>query len=237
MPLHLVPRPWELFATVHGDAMIEAMHLDSLEGRLEDGTRILFRPITPEDKRRLQVGMAQLSPESRYRRFFRHIDHLSDQQLAYLTEVDFVDHVAWLALLPDLPGVPGVGVARWIRLADEPDVAEAAVTVIDSYHHRGIGTTLLWVIARSAIECGIKSFRAWTLGDNKPMIDLLESLGATPGKWDGGVLEMRVPLPPDIDALYATPAPLILRAVARGDMETHAEPERPAAARLLPPES
>lgn len=211
------------------------MELASLEARLPDGQRILFRPIRPDDKRKLQDGMAMLSEESRYRRFFRHIDHLSDQQLAYLTEVDFQDHVAWLAELPDAPGIPGIGVGRWIRLASEPDVAEAAVTVIDSFHHRGIGRTLLWLLARSAIERDVKAFRAWTLGDNKPMLDLLQALGARPGRWEEGVLEMTVPLPADPDALYETPAPLILRAVAAGHLEVHAEPKRPAAPRLLPP--
>ncbi|HEV3472930.1 MAG TPA: GNAT family N-acetyltransferase [Actinomycetota bacterium] len=210
------------------------MELQSLEARLPDGERILFRPIRPDDKAKLQQGMAMLSPESRYRRFFRHIDHLSDRQLAYLTEVDFTDHVAWMAELPDAPGVPGVGVGRWIRLAGEPDVAEAAVTVIDSYQHQGIGRTLLWLLARTAIERDVKAFRAWALGDNKPMLDLLQAMGAQPGRWEEGVLEMTVPLPTDPDALHETPAPLILRAVAQGQFETHAEPERPAAARLLP---
>lgn len=212
------------------------MELASLEARLPSGERILFRPIRPDDKRKLQEGMAMLSPESRYRRFFRHIDHLSDQQLAYLTEVDFVDHVAWMAELPDIAGVPGVGVGRWIRLADERDVAEAAVTVIDSFHHQGVGRTLLWLLARSAIERDVKFFRAWTLGDNKPMLDLLQSMGARPGRWEEGILELTVPLPADPDALYETPAPLILRAVAQGQLETHAEPARPAAARLVPPD-
>ncbi|MDQ3964752.1 MAG: GNAT family N-acetyltransferase [Actinomycetota bacterium] len=211
------------------------MELASLEARLPDGERILFRPIRPDDKAKLQQGMTMLSPESRYRRFFRHIDHLSDQQLVYLTEVDFEDHVAWMAELPDVDGVPGVGVGRWIRLADEPDIAEAAVTVIDSFHHRGIGRTLLWLLARTAIEQGVKSFRAWALGDNKPMLDLLLTMGARPGRWEEGILELTVPLPADADALYETPAPLILRAVAQGQFDTHAEPKRPAAARLLPP--
>jgi GNAT superfamily N-acetyltransferase len=206
-----------------------------LESVLPDGTRVLFRPIEPSDKQMLQEGLRQLSDESRYRRFFRHIDHLSEKQLRYLTEVDGHDHVAWVAVLPELPGVPGVGVGRYIRLANEPDVAEAAVTVVDSYHHQGLGRTLLWLLARSAIEHGVGSFRAWTLGENHPMMELLRSLGAQPGRWEGGALELTVPLPADLDDLDQSPAPLILKEVARGTLQVEAHPDHPAGARLISP--
>ena len=211
------------------------MELTSLESALADGRRVLFRPIEPSDKERLQKGLKQLSPESRYRRFFRHIDHFTDQELQYLTEVDGTDHVAWMAILTDEPSEPGVGVARWIRVKNEPDVAEAAVTVVDAFHHKGIGRTLLWIIGRVAIEKGVKYFRAYTMGENSSMLGVLESFGAVPGKWDGGVLELTVPLPTDPDALALTPSPLLLREVAGGRIEAHAEPSSAAGARFVPP--
>ena len=89
---------------------------DEYAAALEDGTRVLFRRVRPDDKDRLQRGLAQLSPESRYLRFFGPLDHFTAGQLRYLTEVDFRDHFAWVATLPDLPGEPGIGIARWIRL-------------------------------------------------------------------------------------------------------------------------
>lgn len=213
------------------------MELASLETTLADGRRVLFRPIEPSDKTRVQEGLKQLSPESRYRRFFRHIDHFTDQELQYLTEVDGTDHVAWMAILADEPGQPGVGVARWIRVKNEPDVAEAAVTVVDAFHHKGIGRTLLWIIGRVAIEKGVKYFRAYTMGENSSMLGVLESFGAVPGKWDGGVLELTVPLPTDPDALALTPSPLLLREVAGGRIEAHAEPSSAAGARFVTPGS
>jgi hypothetical protein len=214
-----------------------AGRLETFDSTLHDGTRIHFRPIRPDDKERLAIGVRRLSAESRYMRFFRHIDHLSDAQLQYLTEVDFEDHFAWLAVLPDQPGEPGAGVGRWIRVADEPEVAEGAVTVIDELHHCGIGTTLLWLMARSAIQHGIRYFRAWTLGDNRPMLDLLHQLGAKPGRWEGGVLELIVPLPIDLADLEASPAPLVLKAAARGVIHAEADPLRPAATRFRLPEA
>ena len=38
----------------------------------------------------------------------------------------------------------GVGVARYVRLESQPDVAEAAVAVLDEWQHRGVGSALLW---------------------------------------------------------------------------------------------
>ena len=198
-----------------------------LESQLPDGRLLLFRPIEPGDKERLVAGFERLSPESRYRRFFRSIDHLSPSQLKYLTEVDGVDHVAWVALLPDAPPEEQpAGVARWVRLPDEPEAAEAAVTVVDSLHGMGIGTTLLHILGREAIERGVKCFKAWVLGDNHTIQNLLKDMGARPGRWEAGTLEMTVPLPDDPEALEATPAPLILKAVAEGRLAGHVRPDQ-----------
>jgi GNAT superfamily N-acetyltransferase len=184
-----------------------------------DGQRVVFRPIRPEDKKLIRAGFERLSPQSRYRRFFRHIDHLSERDLRYLTEVDFVDHVAWIAVLADERGRPGVGVARWVRVRGEPTVAEGAVTVIDDWHNRGIGKTLLFLLARSARARGVEAFRAWVMGDNKPILGLLADQGIRYGQWDRGVVEIDVPLPNDPTDLADSAAPLVLREVARGRLE------------------
>jgi GNAT superfamily N-acetyltransferase len=201
----------------------------ALESRLLDGTPVLYRPIRPDDKGKLQRGLEQLSSESRYRRFFREIERFSDEELRYLTEIDFVDHVAWMALLPNEPGEPGIGVGRWIRLRDEPAAAEAAVTVIDAYQNRGVGKFLLHLLARSAIESGVESFRVWALWNNGPILHLLRALGAVPGKREGGTLELTVPLPPTTEALDATPAPVILKATAAGRLTAGAHGDAGAA--------
>lgn len=183
---------------------------------LPDGRRVLFRPIQPEDKALLQEGLQRLSQETRYMRFFSPIDRFTESQLRYLTEIDYEDHFAWVAVLPDEVGTPGVGVARWIRLADRPEIAEGAVVVVDQMQGQGVGKTLLWLAARSAIERGIEAFQVWTLGDNGPVHHLLEDLGARPVRSASGTQEYLVPLPKDPDALDGTPAPLVLRAVAEG---------------------
>lgn len=186
------------------------------EAALADGTRVLFRPIVPGDKAMLQEGLTRLSEESRYLRFFSSIDHFSERQLRYLTEIDYVNHYAWVAILADSPELPGIGVARWVRLQGRPEIAEGAVVVVDAFQGKGIGKTLLWLAAYSAIERGIRAFQMYTLGDNAKVLRLLEELGAHAVASESGTKEFRVPLPEDPHALEGTPAPLVLRAVAEG---------------------
>lgn len=150
-----------------------------LDLELPDGSRVHIRPIRPSDKAALARGLSQLSPHSRYLRFHTPVVELSEAQLAYLTEVDFVDHVAWVALDPYAREDPGMAVARYVRLPDAPRVAEAAVTVADSYQARGVGSLLLGVLARSARERGIDTFRCFVLAENTGMLRIFERLGTT----------------------------------------------------------
>jgi len=97
----------------------------SFRWRLPDGTRVTLRWVEPSDKQRLQDGMRLFSPETLYRRFFAPVTELSDSQLRFLTEVDQHDHVAWGVLDDDHPEIPGLGVARFVRLPDEPTAAQS----------------------------------------------------------------------------------------------------------------
>jgi GNAT superfamily N-acetyltransferase len=172
---------------------------------------VLIRPIRPEDKGLLVDGFSRLSEESRVRRFLAPVAELSDAMLAYLTEVDGVDHFAWIAVHADRPDL-GLGVARYVRLKDEPAVAEAAITIVDEYQARGLGTVLVGLLAARARDNGISSFRAYVLEENAPMLDLLQDLGATAHHDSPGVLAMDVPLDPG--QVPDSTAGRILRAVA-----------------------
>jgi RimJ/RimL family protein N-acetyltransferase len=157
------------------------------EVELRDGTRVLVRPILPEDKDRLRRGLALLSPRSRYLRFHSPVTAITDQQLRYLTEVDYRDHMAWVAIDRDRPADPGMGVARYVRLPDEPAVAEAAITVADDYQGRGLGSVLLRVLGRSATEQGIRTFRSYVLDENVAMRRIFDRLGARREREEAGV--------------------------------------------------
>ena len=150
------------------------------ERALSDGTSVVLRHIRPTDAAELRRGFLALSPESRYRRFFHPVSDLSDHTLRYLTDVDGKDHVAIVAVgyAPDLKTEIGYGLARFVRLKDEPDVAEAAITVVDPMHNKGLGKLLSLVLADAARERGIRKFRAEVLASNAPVRQMLTDLGA-----------------------------------------------------------
>ena len=164
--------------------------------RLRDGQEILIRPIRPDDREELAAGMRRLSPESRYRRFFTPTSELSSAALSYLTEVDHHDHEALVALEPG--SEHGIGVARFVRSPDDPELAEVAVAVADSWHNRGVATALLDRLTERAREEGVRRFSAEVLADNRPMLELIDELGEVIlRRNDHGAVELEVELPPE----------------------------------------
>jgi len=162
--------------------------------RLRDGTRLALRAMLPTDRAKFADFQARLSPESYYRRFFSP-PPLSDRVVEYLIDVDYVDRFAWAALASDEPGEPVLGSAHYIREADGSDIAEVAISVIDQYQGRGLGTLLVGALSVAAAENGVRRFRARVLAENAPMRAILDRAGA---RWrfdEPGVLETVVDVP------------------------------------------
>jgi RimJ/RimL family protein N-acetyltransferase len=132
---------------------------------LRNGTRVLIRPITPDDKALLVRGMASLSPRSARLRFLAPKTRLTLAELRYLTEVDQTDHVAFVAVPADDPETLA-GVGRWVRDAEHPEAAEVAVVVGDCHQGEGLGTALGTVLADAARALGIGRFTAVMLPEN-----------------------------------------------------------------------
>ncbi len=184
---------------------------------LGDGTRVTLRFLRPDDAEELRRGYRELSPESRYRRFLTGEAELTDERLRYLTETDGVRHVAIVATTEslDLKSERGLGVARFVRLPTEADVAEAAVTVIDGMQHKGVGRLLLGLLARVARDRGVRAFRAEVLASNAPMRELLHAAGAVVRVDEGATLTFDVPLGGPADGAHPEgTARRVLRAVA-----------------------
>jgi GNAT superfamily N-acetyltransferase len=186
--------------------------------RFADGSVALVRPIEPGDKWRLVEGLKRLSPHSRFMRFHTAVERLSEAQLRYLTEVDYHEHMAWVAVDPHRPEEPGMAVARYIRLRDEPHVAEAAITVADEFQGLGLGTIMLGALASIARANGITVFRNYVLGENAAMLELLHDLGATQTYEADGVYRVDVPVPEDIANVPDTPGGRVFKAAARGEL-------------------
>jgi GNAT superfamily N-acetyltransferase len=163
--------------------------------KLRDGSEVRVRAIRPEDKGAISAGLERLSEQSRYQRFLTPVAEFSEGDLRYLTEVDHHDHEALIAFDAGSGDGVGVGVARFVRLADGAS-AEAAVTVIDDWQGRGLGTTLAKLLAERAREEGVARFVSLLLASNRQMLDLLASLGpAREVSRHEGTVEIEVEIP------------------------------------------
>ncbi len=203
--------------------------LDYLERvTLRDGTPVLLRLIAPEDKELLRSGFERWSPESRYARFLVPKQRLTDDELAYLTEVDQERHFALGALREggETDAMPlGLGIARFIRLPDvegEPVTAEAAIAVADEVQGLGLGRILFQRLVAAAAERGIERFRCEVLGVNHTMKMLLDGIAPEhTTEVSAGVMSIDFPLPgvvpgerPEESALYR-----LFRAAAENAVE------------------
>jgi RimJ/RimL family protein N-acetyltransferase len=144
--------------------------------RLPDGAQVLLRPIRADDKRMLADGLRRLSPESVQRRFLTPKRSFSRAELRYLTEVDGRDHVALVAENPAEPARRLIAVGRFVRLRDDPEAAEVAITVADDFQGRGLGSILGEHLAHSARNRGIRRFTATMSSQNVPAHRLMAKL-------------------------------------------------------------
>ena len=176
---------------------------------------VRIRQIRPQDGPALVRAYANLGEQSRYRRFFTVMPELPESTLKAAVEVDHTDHEALVAL--PLASTQIVGECRFIRLPDQPEVAEVGVTVVDAWQGRGLGSALLARLSERAAEAGIEYFSAEILAENRTMLSLLPSLGEVQSESHGPVVTARVelaepPRPAQPDFLD------LLTAAARGDI-------------------
>ena len=186
--------------------------------QLRDGTLLDARPVEPEDRDLIRRGFERLSPESRYRRFLIPVPELHDRMLTFLTEVDHRNHEALLTL--DAATGEVLAVARFVRLESDPACAEVAVTVVDDWQRRGLGTALLDALADRAREESVTRFTGVALAENRDVLGLFGKLGAVRVVGHGpGTVELAVDLPAERGVIPAT------------ELVGKAPPPRPAAER------
>jgi RimJ/RimL family protein N-acetyltransferase len=159
---------------------------------LRDGSQVLIRPVRSTDASLIAEAFARLSERSRRMRFLGKKDELTAAELHYYANVDHHDHEALGALDP--ADGRGVGVARYVRDADDPQAAEIALTIADDWQGRGLGTELLARLSQRAREEGIRRFTAVMASENVPMGMLLHSVGAVQTGRNFGTLEYEIAL-------------------------------------------
>jgi GNAT superfamily N-acetyltransferase len=142
---------------------------------LHDGTAVVIRPQTPEDRQPLAEFFARLSPTSRYQRFFTGMPpKLPSSMLKALANVDGERHVGLLAVR----GGDIVGAARYVRREDSPHIADIAFTVADELQGNGLGRLLMRELQAHAARRGVTRFAFDVLATNDAALAVARLLGA-----------------------------------------------------------
>jgi RimJ/RimL family protein N-acetyltransferase len=183
--------------------------------KLRSGDLVLLRQIRPADAPNLARAYESLGEQSRYRRFFTLMPHLSEHVLKRATEVDHDQHEALVAT--PLLSKEIIGECRFVRLADQPDTADLAVTVVDDWQGRGLGSALLARLSERALEVGVTHFTAEILAENRTVLGMLPYLGRFESRSQGSVISARIEI--GEPALQAQQDLLeLLTAAARGEI-------------------
>jgi acetyltransferase len=145
---------------------------------LRDGTRVVIRPIRPEDRQIEKDFVRNLSDESRYFRFFNALRDLSETALTRFTQVDYDREMALIAVICENGRETEIGVARY---AINPDgrSCEFAIVVADAWQRKGIGSKLIHSLMDAARSRGLETMEGWVLAGNTRMLALMDGLGFT----------------------------------------------------------
>jgi GNAT superfamily N-acetyltransferase len=146
---------------------------------LRDGRRIELRALRREDEADMLAAIGKTSAQSLQRRFFVMKRHFSDKERAFFMDVDFKKHVAIVAIAEDGGKKVIVGGGRYIVF--EPDRAEMAFVVIDTWQGHGIGSLLMRHLIEIARGAGLNELTAEVLPENAAMLKVFGKFGFRPG--------------------------------------------------------
>ena len=166
---------------------------------LRDGTTATIHVAHPEDLAELRHFFTSLSLESRLHRFFSPSPP-RDELLAAMCDPSNPKDQLTLVVERTIDGHPRI-VAAASYTAIDPQSAEVAFAVDDSFQGKGLGSLLLERLAVLGAREGITRFWAVTHSDNRPMIETFRQSGfQVKTRWDGSDIEIDLSVMPSANS-------------------------------------
>jgi len=149
--------------------------------QLKDQEFVVLRPIRPEDEPLLADFHRELSENSVRQRYFEFLS--LDQRITHerLSRICFNDYNREWALVAEIEKNERkkiIGIGRLTRIPDTT-IAQLKMTIIDDYHHKGLGTQLLQHLLAIARQEKIEKIDAYILSENEGMLKICQRLGFT----------------------------------------------------------
>jgi GNAT superfamily N-acetyltransferase len=146
------------------------------------GVRLDVRPAAPEDEALLEAFFGRVTPDDLRFRFLSPVRKPGHDLVAPLVEVDHTTTENFLAFADD-----GETLVATAMIAAEPSLerAEVAIAVRADFKHKGVGWSLLQLVADYAAARGIKAIESIEARDNREAIGLEQEMGFTVTSYPG----------------------------------------------------
>lgn len=148
---------------------------------LKNGTKVILRPIRPEDELSIVAFHRELSEDSVRQRYFEFMslgERVAHERLLRICFADYDREWTTVAEIDAEGSKKIIGVGRLYRVPGTP-YARFAMIIVDRYHHLGLGTELLKHLIGIARQEKIAMIDARILSENVGMIKLCQRLGFT----------------------------------------------------------
>ncbi len=170
---------------------------------LRDGGTAHLRPVSPADAELVVSFYEQVSPQSKYFRFFAAMPTLSEREVRRFVDVDHHHRVALVLTVAEQI----IALGQFERLEGDEEglegaAAEVAFLVQDRHQHRGIGQLLLEHLAQVGREIGVERFVAEVLPDNVGMLQVFREAGyRITGGFADGVMHLELSIDPTLTSV------------------------------------
>jgi GNAT superfamily N-acetyltransferase len=142
------------------------------------GLRLYVRPVDSRDRKTLESFLASLAHEDLRFRFLTPLTRPSQSLLDALVAVDHVGTEDFLAFA-EIGGRKELVASAMLAADPKMDRAEVAIAIRPDHKKRGVGWTLLDLVARNARARGIRRLESVECRDNRAAIDLEKEMGFT----------------------------------------------------------
>lgn len=161
------------------DTMIlKSLSEEVIDTQLTDGTLVTLRTIHPSDLALMREGIRQLSPQSRYLRFFSRQPVPTDTVIQKLVDADGYNHIGWGALLTNSQNDTPIGAVHVFRDGAQSSSGEVSFAIVDAYHGLGLARKLMAVLLTNCRVAQIQSLDVHVLSENRAAANLVRTLGA-----------------------------------------------------------
>src|SRR6516164_2867528 len=141
---------------------------------LRDGTKILVRPVRPEDEPLYGPFFAAVTQQDLRLRFFAPVKEFGHTFIARFTQIDYARAIAFIAIEESSGNMLGV-----VRLHADANYerGEYAILVRSDLKGRGLGYLLMQMIIEYARAEGLKTIEGQVLAENTAMLAMCRELG------------------------------------------------------------